>query len=125
MSPASSPGAGDARLAGAAVLTVLLLALPMIAGQAQQARQPAGSGNAVNGRRLAEALCASCHVVDRSPAAGWTDAPSFPAIAAQAKVTQPWLREFFARPHLDMLQTDRSATEVADLSAYILSLKPR
>jgi len=115
-SPFGSPR--DRRRIGAAVLLAALsVAMPALA-------QPS-RGNAARGGQLAETLCSRCHVVDRSGAGSWTDAPAFVAIAADPKVTRPWLRGFFQRPHFNMLNTDRPAGEADDLAAYILSLKAR
>lgn len=104
------------RTAGTAGLLLLALAAEALA-------QP--RGDAARGQRLAEALCARCHVVVAGGGAGWTDAPAFPAIAADPKVNAAWLRRFFAEPHLTMLYTDRPPAETADIAAYILSLRPR
>lgn len=109
---------GMARLVFAALLTAAL------AGPAL-AQQAAPAGNAANGKRLAETMCASCHVVNGNSGAGWTDAPPFAAIAARPQVTRAWLRDFFTRPHLQMMYTDRPANEAADIAAYMLSLKRR
>jgi hypothetical protein len=64
-------------------------------------------------------------VVEGSAVGGWTDAPPFTRVAADPKVTPAWLRSFFTQPHWQMLYTDRPPQEAADLTAYILSLKPR
>ncbi len=101
-----------------AALALVLLAPPAMAQQAPP-------GNAARGKHLAEAMCATCHVLETSRGAGWTDAPAFPAIAARPAVTRAWLREFFTRPHLNMMYTDRPPAEAADIGAYLLSLKPR
>jgi mono/diheme cytochrome c family protein len=98
-----------------------LAALLLSAGPA------AADGSVAQGRRLAETLCARCHLVapGQPAVSGWTDAPRFTAIAADRKVTPAWLRGFFAQPHWNMLYTDRPPQEQADLAAYILSLTPR
>jgi len=46
----------------------------------------------MTGRGLAERWCASCHIIDRTPAAATANGlPSFPAIAAKAATTkQSW-----------------------------------
>ena len=107
---------------GLAVAAALVIGgLPGLA-----AAQQAPVGNVANGKRLSGAMCASCHVVVPGGSGGWTDAPYFPAIAAQAKVTRPWLTAFFAKPHIDMLYTDRPPrTRRRTSAAYILSLKRR
>ena len=117
MHPATAIG----RAAFAAGLLPFALAVQALAVQALA--QPAG--DAAKGRRLAEALCARCHVVASGGGAGWTDAPAFPTIAADPRVNAAWLRRFFAEPHLNMLYTDRPPAETADIAAYILSLRPR
>jgi mono/diheme cytochrome c family protein len=80
-------------------------------------------GNAARGQALAESVCTECHVVVRNGPAGWTDAPSFAAIAARPDSTAARLQAIMERPHMHMMYLPRSRSEAADLAAYILSLK--
>jgi len=80
-------------------------------------------GNVEAGHRLAEAYCSQCHVVVKNGPAGWTDAPSFSAIADRPTTTAAWLEEIIRKPHMHMLFVPRSRSDAADLAAYILSLK--
>ena len=93
----------------------------MASSQAAAAQLP--PGNAAAGQRLAEKWCVQCHVITRSNYAGWTNAPSFPAIADRPNTTRTSLMTIIEGPHLDMLHMPRDPTEAADLAAYIFSLK--
>jgi mono/diheme cytochrome c family protein len=80
-------------------------------------------GNVATGQRLATAYCSQCHVIAPSGVGGWTNAPSFPSIAARPTTTARWLEDVIQKVNTDMLHTPRSPSEAADLAAYILSLK--
>lgn len=84
---------------------------------------PSRPGNAATGHHLATTLCARCHVIARTGAGGWTNAPSFPAIADRPGATAQWLQATIEQPHIHMMYGGRSPTEAADLAAYILSLR--
>jgi mono/diheme cytochrome c family protein len=77
------------------------------------------------GQALAERLCAQCHVVTRTGGSGWTDAPSFQAIADRPTTTDVWLSNFLRRPHEHMLNYIHDPAEANALKAYILSLRHR
>ena len=94
-----------------------------IIASSQGAGAQSPQGNAAAGQRLAEKWCVQCHVITRSNYAGWTNAPSFPAIADRPNTTRTSLMTIIEGPHLDMLHMPRDPTEAADLAAYILSLK--
>jgi|GEM_PF-1205556 mono/diheme cytochrome c family protein len=102
----------------AAVALLLLAALPAAAQQ-----RPA-AGQAEQGKRLAEAYCSRCHTM--VPDAGsWTDAPTFEAIAADAKKTRAWFKAFLAKPHTNMLNTERTPAEAEAIGAYVASLRAK
>lgn len=77
------------------------------------------------GQRIAQASCSECHVIVRNGPAGWTDAPSFEAIANRPTTTSAWLESFVQKPHIDMMHRIRNDSDAAKLAAYILSLKRR
>ncbi len=62
--------------------TLLCVAALVAAGSlARPAEAQSSPGRVAAGHRLAETFCAQCHVIIRGGPAGWTDAPSFPAVA--------------------------------------------
>ena len=101
------------QLAVAAVATVLI------------SQASAHAANLKKGSQLAQSLCSQCHVVTSSGRGGWTNAPSFPAIADMPNTTAASLQSFIQKPHMNMLNLGRPPAEAADLAAYILSLKQK
>ena len=85
--------------------------------------QAADPGDPAAGRRLGEAWCSNCHVLDTSQRATVTGAPSFAFIAANRAISPMALRAFFQTPHDRMPDLHLSNTEMDDLIAYILSLR--
>ena len=107
------------RIGGIIVLLLLLMAASLPAS-AQEV------GNADVGRRLSETWCSSCHVVAASQSqASSNGVPSFRAIAADMAVTPMALDAFLQTPHHRMPDLHLSREEIDDVSAYILSLRPR
>lgn len=80
-------------------------------------------GDVAAGQRLAVQLCVRCHVVPPNQGAGWTDAPTFAAIAQRPTTTARWLQDIIEKPHEHMAGTGLDPTQSADLAAYILSLR--
>lgn len=76
-----------------------------------------------NGRKLAEQMCANCHAISPSTAAGWTDAPSFESIANRPDATELKLSLGIQKPHIHMLYDQRPENEANVLAAYIMSLR--
>lgn len=109
-------------------MKVLLIALMTGAlGVAPALAQPRlNTGNADNGRKIAERLCASCHGLDARPSAGTSSADimSFREIAAQHKVSREYLAGAIIVPHPAMPDTSLNLAEIRDVIAYIMSLKP-
>lgn len=82
-------------------------------------------GDAEAGRRLSETWCSTCHVVTATQKQGTsTGAPTFRAIAAQKAITPMALAAFLQTPHHRMPDLNLTREEIADISAYILSLRP-
>ncbi len=97
------------------IVLALLLLLPALAGAADLER----------GRALAERWCGNCHVVDPTAPSGRADGlPTFPAIAANPKITPASLRGIMSAPHGRMPDFSLGARDQDDLIAYILSLRP-
>jgi len=99
-------------LGAAGVLAAL--AVPIHAQSPEQARK---------GFQLADQYCAVCHVIVRNGPAGWTDAPSFAAIAERPNVTAAWIENVVMRSHVNMMNLPRAKPDAQALAAYILSLR--
>jgi mono/diheme cytochrome c family protein len=77
------------------------------------------------GHQLAATWCASCHQVEAKASGPVLDAvPSFASVAAMPSTTTLSLRVFLITPHPAMPNFTLSRREIADVSAYILSLRP-
>jgi mono/diheme cytochrome c family protein len=99
----------------AATLALLLAASPALAQT--RAEQLA------HGRAVAEAWCANCHVVGPEVRRGGDAAPSFASIAARRPEAEQ-LRTWLGQRHKDaMPRYDLTRTEVANVVAYLLSLR--
>ena len=82
------------------------------------------NGDPVAGRHLAETWCSSCHVIGPASQRGTSSgAPTFAAIARMKSTTPMSLRVFLQTPHARMPDLHLSRDEIADLAAYILSLR--
>lgn len=104
-------------IGGIAVLLLLLMASSRLA-----LAQDVGDVDA--GRHIAETWCSSCHVVSPGQSQGTsTGAPPFRAIAAETSITPMALDVFLQTPHHRMPDLHLSRQEIADVSAYILSLR--
>ena len=81
--------------------------------------QVSAAGEAVEGRRLAERWCVSCH--------GATDAaPPLEALANRPNRTAYTLRAWLTQPHPPMPDLSLTREEIDDLVAYLAELaKPR
>jgi len=84
---------------------------------------PAAADDAAHGAQLARQWCANCHVIPGvSGGPALQGPPSFRAIAHGSK-TPDQLRVFLEQPHGAMPQLSLSRAEIADLLAYIASLR--
>ncbi len=83
-----------------------------------------GGGDAAAGQHLAEGWCAACHVVGPGQANGTSNgAPPFMAIARMKSTTPTALAVFLQTPHGRMPDLHLTRQEIADVSAYIISLR--
>ena len=98
----------------------------LVMGVTDLAAQPRlGIGDPAAGKALAERLCAACHSVAPSPAATTsTDVKSFATIARREGLTAEQLAGRIIIPHPAMPDTQLKVSEIRDVIAYILSLKP-
>ncbi|MBI4276173.1 MAG: c-type cytochrome [Rhizobiales bacterium] len=106
-----------ARLIG--LVTVSLLAANAGAAWAQE------SGDARAGRAFARGTCATCHAVQKGEThSAVAEAPPFEAIAAVPGMSAIALRSVLTSPHHRMPNIVLTPADMADVVAYILSLKP-
>lgn len=105
-------------------LAVLLLAITaaMLWVLPWQATAADGS-QAQAGLALSRQYCEECHLVVRGDRQGWTDAPSFEAIANDPRQSRAKLVAYIQQPHMHMLNTGRPAGEANQIAVYILSLR--
>jgi mono/diheme cytochrome c family protein len=98
------------------IATLLALSIICPAGVASAA-------DAVNGKRLAERWCATCHIVSPEQDRGTTQVPPFSEVAKRSHIDAPMVALFLMNPHPKMPDMNLSRSEAADLAAYIVSLK--
>jgi mono/diheme cytochrome c family protein len=102
-------------IAFVAATALLLAAAPL---QAQDTGQPQ------KGRVLAQQLCAECHAVQKGSAGSPNEkAPRFETIAAVSGMTGIALRAALQTSHRTMPNVTLEPNDLADIVAYILSLK--
>ena len=82
------------------------------------------AGDPAAGQDLARAVCAECHQVERV----WIDdfgagAPPFTAIA-ESEHSETSLKVFLRTPHVTMPNLILTPTEIEDLVAYIMTMRP-
>ena len=97
------------------LLIVTLLAAAILA-------PPAAAQDVAAGRQIAKRWCSSCHEVGKAPVQNDVS-PPFMAIARMPSTTTISLNAFLSTPHHRMPDYSLTRQEIADVSAYILSLK--
>jgi cytochrome c len=97
----------------AATTVPLLLALAWAA-------PAAAAGDAQQGESLARTWCSGCHLVGT---AGGDAAPPLAAIARDPGRTDAYIYAWLTDPHPPMPQLDLSRQEIADLIAYLDTLR--
>jgi len=81
-------------------------------------------GNVERGFKLAEQICAQCHLVVKDAGASPNaNAPSFEAIASTPGITSTALAAALRTSHTTMPNLVVERDEAGDIIAYILSLK--
>lgn len=112
---------------GGKELTWVAAALALVASASAAVAQPtARTGDPTAGRTLARQLCATCHDIgaEPRPTVANADIVSFPQLAARAGLTAEQLAGRIIIPHPAMPDTQLKVSEIRDIIAYILSLKP-
>lgn len=83
------------------------------------------SGDARAGRAFARGTCATCHAVQKGETNSVNaEAPPFEAVAAVPGISAIALRAVLTSPHHRMPNIVLAPADMADVVAYILSLKP-
>jgi mono/diheme cytochrome c family protein len=83
-------------------------------------------GSAEQGLRLARAVCAECHLVDKvAGRSANSDAPTFATIADTQGMTAAALTAILQTPHRTMPNVIIKGGDMNDIVAYILSLKDK
>ncbi|WP_299818480.1 c-type cytochrome [uncultured Roseibium sp.] len=109
---------------------VLLWAIFVASGAAVFGLAPSGgvtsaqAADELAGKALALRWCAACHLVaEDQPSVSSTSLPSFYDIAADPEWTEDRLATFLVDPHPAMPDMNLGNIEIANLAAYITSLK--
>ena len=89
------------------------------------AQQIPGTPDKVHGQALAERLCTNCHLVAASQQQANADVPSFREIANREGQSAGTITAEIILPKHPMPQIPLEKSELADLAAYILSLRDR
>lgn len=87
---------------------------------------PAQAQDIEAGHHMATIWCARCHAIEPNETGPTLDvAPPFSHVARMASTTSTSLNVFLSTPHPSMPDYAISRQEIADVSAYILSLNPQ
>lgn len=102
-------------------ISTSLLALTILVG----ASRPILAQDAVNGMRLSERWCSSCHLVVPRQSTAIDGTPSFESIANREGFSAEKLASFLLVPHPVMPSMSLSRSEAADIAAYIAQQRKR
>ncbi len=104
--------------------TLLLVAVPglLVAGLALAA-PVTNRPDPFHGKVLAQQLCSNCHLVDNQQQQANADVPSFNEIANQEGQTAGAILAQIMLPKHPMPTIPLTQSELADLTAYILSMR--
>src|SRR4051812_16633937 len=97
------------------LLMVTLLAAAVLA-------PPVAAQDVEAGRLIARRWCSSCHEIGNAPVQNDVS-PPFAAVARMPSTTATSLNAFLSVPHHRMPEYSLTRAEIADVSAYILSLR--
>jgi mono/diheme cytochrome c family protein len=98
---------------------ISLVAVPVLAQVVERKPDP------VHGKKLAERLCVNCHLVDSTQKEVNVDIPSFREIAKKQGQTEGAIIAHIFLPKHPMPQISLTASELADIAAYIVQLRDR
>lgn len=103
------------------------LILPVVVSTAALALPAAADAQDLkHGQDLARRVCATCHAVENNKADSPNPkAPPFRTVANTPGMTETALTAFLTTPHRGMPDLILSGGEIADVSAYILSMKDK
>jgi mono/diheme cytochrome c family protein len=76
-----------------------------------------------NGKLLANRWCSSCHIVGPEQKLATDQAPPFAIIARTPNFDASTLAYLLLRPHPNMPKLELSRAEIADLAAFVATLK--
>lgn len=79
--------------------------------------------NPIRGKTLAERVCSNCHLVSREQKQANVDVPSFQEIANKGGQTEGAIMAHIVLPKHPMPTIPLTKSELADLAAYIMSLR--
>jgi cytochrome c len=106
------------------VIAILIAVAALVIIRVHSARGASRDDTRVaEGRRLAEAWCATCHTIDSKAAGTANTAPDFAAIANQPSTTELSLKVFLRSSHRNMPNLVLKPEQADNLVTYILSLK--
>ncbi len=105
-------------------LSVCLSVVVMLMAAAPATAQSLSALEIANGERLARKLCVNCHQVapddvDRV----LVDVPRFVEVANRPFITRDKIEAYVLSPHPAMPKVNVSRDELAEISAYIMSLR--
>lgn len=96
------------------LMTLLLAATSLV--------PPAAAQDVEAGHRIAKRWCSDCHAIGKTNVKNDVS-PPFASVARMPSTTTISLNAFLSTPHHRMPDYNLTRQEIADISAYILSLK--
>jgi mono/diheme cytochrome c family protein len=87
------------------------------------ARQVTSEPDPLHGKDLAQRLCSNCHLVGEGQEHAIIDVPSFREIADKEGQTEGAIMAHIVLPKHPMPAIPLTTSELADLAAYIMSLR--
>ena len=106
-------------------LAVAFLCFGLLAAGGALAAPIPGQPDPVHGKVLAESLCTNCHLVSSGQEHVNADVPSFHEIGNMEGQTAGDIAAHIILPKHPMPQIPLTKAELADLAAYILSLRDK
>jgi mono/diheme cytochrome c family protein len=103
--------------------THITMVMALIAGGLMASAEARAQGMASAGLDIATRWCAPCHRVSPDQPNANVDVPGFAEIAARSPDDYAWLAPFLADPHPPMPNFSLTRQEIANLIAYISSLR--